>query len=442
MEEHRIGVMYWNLFKRWIAGFWDGLFPRGLRRSNALLVLGMVAIIGIPGLGYYLHTRGRFHALKNEIKGNAGDVTAAGPRPGGLDPLVLTRAGTPGSNVPELRSVTLLPGLGMDVLQMTATLPDGREVALLAAPSVEAMADGAAVGGAGSSGAGPGAVRTGQNDTHGAIEVPWSGMLTGLLSPVGTSLRTTWKGRTIEAPTDVQGRGVAYGGMLAGMAADDTQTPGRVEGPAAVARFQGTSFDEHWASKTEVTVTVALAARAVELTVTAKNVGDQPEPMGLGWHPRFVIPSGDRARAEVRLPGGEMMEIADRAKGVPSGRIGAAGAGLARFQGRAGALGEEAVDEAVVNPKAGLLDTGSQAEVRDPASGLGIRMTGVSGNIREFRVSSPAGATYVGLGTQTNLDDPLGKEWNGAATPAIMTLMPGQTVEWKVRVEVFSVGKR
>ena len=435
-------MMYWNLFKRWMGGMWDGLFPRGLRRSNALLVLGVVAVIGIPGLGYYLHTRGRFHALKNEIKGDAGDRAPVGPRPGGLDPVVLTRAETPGGTLPEFRSVTLLPGLGMDVLQITATLPDGREVALLAAPSVEAMANGGSSSGAGSSGAGPGAIRTGQNDTHGAIEAPWGGLLTGLLSPVGTSLRTTWRGRTIEAPTDATGRGVAYGGMLAGMAADDTQTPGRVEGPAAVARFEGTSFDERWPSKTEVTVTVGLAARTVELTVTAKNLGDQPEPMGLGWHPRFAIPSGDRARAEVRLPGGEAMDVPDKVRGTPSGKIGPAGAGLTRFQGRAAALGEEAVDEAVVNPKAGLLDTGAEAEVRDPASGLGIKMTGVTANIREFRVSSPAGATYVGLGAQTNLDDPLGKEWNGAATPAIVTLMPGQTVEWKVRLEVFALGKK
>lgn len=431
MEEHRIGAMYWNLFKRWVAGGWEKLFPRGMRRSNALPVLGIVLAIGIPGLGYYLHTRGRFHALKNEIKGDAGDAATAGPRPGGLDPVVLTRAQTPGGNLPEFRSVTLLPGLGMDVLQITANLPDGREVALLAGPSVEAMANNA-------SGA-----RTGQSDTHGAIEVPWSGLLTGLLSPVGTSLRTTWKGRTIEAPTTLQGRGVAYGGMLSGMAADDTQTPGRMEGPAAVAQFRGTSFNERWLSKTDVTVAIGLGARAVELTITAKNVGDQPEPIGIGWHPRFAISSGDRAGAEVRLPSGEMLEVLDKAKGVPSGKIVAAEASLARFQARVpAALGEGPAEEAVVNPKAGLLDTGPAAEIRDAASGLGLRMTAMSANVRELRVSSPAGAGYVGLGMQTNFDDPLGKEWGGVEGAAIMTLPPGQTVEWKVRLEIFSVAKK
>ncbi len=427
LEEQRIGVMYWNLFKRWLSGIWDGLFPRGLRRSSALPVIVIAAVIGLPGLGYYLHVRGQFSRAKREIKGEQQVDSSAVARPGGLEPVVLTRTATPGGNVPEFRSVTLLPGLGMGVLQISAMLPERGEVSLLAAPSAEEMANGSGNGG---------------KDAGGAIEAPWGGLLTGLLAPVGTTLRTTWKGRAIEAPTDVAGRAVAYGGMLSGMAADDTQTEGRVEGPAAVAQFRGTSFDDHWASKTDVTVTLGLGARAVELTVTAKNVGDEPEPMGLGWHPRFAVASGDRDRVQVRLPNGGEMEVLDKVKGVPSGKIMAAGARLARFQGHAAALEGATVDEMVVNPKPGLLDSSAEAEVLDPASGVGLKMTGVSANIRAFRVSSPAGANYVAVGTQTNLDDPLGKEWNGAETPAIMTLLPGQTVEWKVRLEIFAVGKK
>ena len=57
------------------------------------------------------------------------------------------------------------------------------------------------------------------------------------------------------------------------------------------------NFDGHWLSDTDVTVESTLKNNAVELEVTAKNVGKTPLPMGVGWHPYFVIPSGDRKQA-------------------------------------------------------------------------------------------------------------------------------------------------
>ena len=37
-------------------------------------------------------------------------------------------------------------------------------------------------------------------------------------------------------------------------------------------------------------------------TITAKNVGDKSEPMSIGWHPYFTIPSGDRTQARLHIP--------------------------------------------------------------------------------------------------------------------------------------------
>jgi aldose 1-epimerase len=66
-------------------------------------------------------------------------------------------------------------------------------------------------------------------------------------------------------------------------------------------------------------------------------------------------------------------------------------------------------------------------------------MTAVSSSIRELRVTTPSGADYVSLGMQTNYDDPLGKEWTGSETPSIDALLPGQAVEWKIRLEIFPI---
>ena len=427
LEEQRIGVMYLNLLKRWLTDFWDGLFPKGFRRSPALPISVVSLLILIPIGTWKLHRLGRFGQIKREIKGETQGPVVVGPRPGGVDPIVLTRNQTVGSNVPEFRSATLLPGLGMGVLQITAFLPNGGEVELLAAPSVKDVSDGTTPN------------RSGPNDTWGALEMPWSGLLTGLLTPVGTSLRTTWRGKTIEAPAVVPGRAIAEGGLLRGTNADAIEMLPQTSPTTATGTFKATDFDQRWISKNDVSVTATLGATAIDLDIVVKNVGDQPEPMGLGWHPRFLIPSGNRDGAEIHLPNGDVLEIADAAKGIPSGKFVAAGGAISRFQQRPWPIGAESVDGALVNLKPSRMDKRLAAEVRDPKSEFGLRITAISDNMRELRVTSPSGSNYVSLGLQTDLDDPLGKEWSGNEAEAIGALLPGQTAELKVRLEIFSI---
>ena len=419
--------MYLNLFKRWLGRLWDGLFPKGFSRSPALPLSVVLLVIVVPIVAWKLHRLGRFGQIKREIAGQSQVAPALGPRPGGMDPVVLTRAQTPGNNMPEFRSATLLPGMGMRVLQITAFVPSRGEIELLAAPSPKDIAGGTTPN------------RSGPNDNWGGIEAPWSGLLTGSMAPTGTSFRTTWRGRTLESPTETTGRGMSEDGLLSSLGADTTGLTPEPSPATATATFRGTDFDQHWSSKNDVTVAVTLSARRIDLDVTVKNVGDQPEPMGIGWHPRFVIPSGNREAAELRLPNGELLEIGDAAKGIPSGKTIAAGMGISRFQQRPWPIGAAAVDASIVHLKSGLMDAGVSAEVRDPESEFGLRMTAISDTIRELRVSAPNDAKYVSLGTQTNFDDPLGKEWGGADNLAISALLPGQTAEWKVRLEIFSV---
>jgi aldose 1-epimerase len=427
LEEQRISRMYLNLLTKRLVRFWDSLFPRGLMRSPFLPVLVVLVLIGIPGFGYFLHRRGQIHRLRNEIQGDSAAQTPTGPRPGGADPIVLTRAKTGEVAAPEFRSATLLPGLGMSVLQITADLPGRGEVSLLAAPSVEEVAAGTVT------------PKIGQNDTRGAFEVPWGGVLGGQLSPVGT-LRASWRGHMLEAPAEVLSRGVAVGGLLALQAADSAQADAHSD--TATATFGSTDFEGHWVAKTDVSVNVSLGAQMIVLTVTAKNIGDQAEPMGIGWHPRFQILSNRREDVEVRLPAGDQLEIADATKGLPTGRVIAPTSRLARFQGRGDALGEEGIDESVVNSKEGALDAGAAAEMRDPGADFGLRLTALSPTIHAIRVTSPSGSNYVSLGAQTNYDDPLGKEWGVGDTPAIVTLQPGQSVTWKVKLEIFPLVKK
>ena len=427
MEEQRIGMMYWILVKRWLACRWEGLFPRGLRRSSALPFLVIVLLMGLPGLGYYLHMRGRFSTLKRQIKGEQQAPAVPVARPGGIEPLVLARTLTLGSDMPEFRSVTMLPGLGMDVLQITASLPERGEVQLLAAPTAEDLVSGTT----------PASI--GANDLHGALEVPWSGLLLGRPTPVGTTIRTSWRSNAMEVPSDVVGSISSSGGLLALLSTDTAETTTQAQGETALATFHAGDFNQHWLGKTDVLVNVTLGSRTLDVTVTAKNVGDQPEPMGIGWHPRFRVPSGDRDGAEVRLPMGEQMELANAVTGVPSGRFGVPNASVQRMQGHSVRLGKEGLDVSLVNLKPALLDDGTAAELRDPASHFGLRISVDSASIQVLRVSSPTGQRYVSLGTQTNFDDPFGREWGAGTGPGLTVLEPGQSLQWKVRVELFAI---
>ncbi len=59
------------------------------------------------------------------------------PKIGGQDPIVLSRGRSGDGSTPEFLSVTLLPGRGMNVFQITAWIPGRGETKLLASPSLE-----------------------------------------------------------------------------------------------------------------------------------------------------------------------------------------------------------------------------------------------------------------------------------------------------------------
>ncbi len=400
-----------------------------MRRSAALPWLIILLLVGIPGVAWKLHRLGRFGALKREIKGENHAEEQVGPTPGGFAPILLTRSETPGNTLPEFLSATVLPGLGMEVLQITAYLPHRGEVPLLVAPSLQSVADGTT---------GP---RAGVDDLHGALEVPWGGGVGGVISPLGTTLTANWKGQTIELPTDAQGHGtISEGGLLATRGVDDSRKS--ADGLSANGSYRATSFDDHWPSKSDVTVSVTLGPRTIDLMVDAKNVGGVPEPMGIGWHPRLAILGGRRSTVELRLPNGERLEIGDRVRGIPTGHMVPAGPTIERFQGHTAELGIDSVNETLVHLKPALLDNETSAEFRDESSGYGLRMTALSASIKALRVTAPAGENYVSLGMQTNYEDPFGREWSGADGPGIVTLEPGQALEWKLRLEIFPVLSR
>lgn len=427
--------MYAALLRKEFVRLRDRVWQRAVR-SGTLTILGILIVLGGLAFGWHEHRKGHFAKLKAEIRGAPVQREPTPIRPGGQDVVVLQRSPLPGGGGPEFVSATLLPGRGMNVLQITAYLPDRGEVQLLASPPLDEAArllDDAGTPGAGMTMGGAG----------GVIEAPWAGRLSGFESVDGSTLTAVWRGHRLDLPNNWKERSgtvgaMAIGGLLTRRASSEVKTNVMPDGGVAQAAFHAGSFDGHWISQTDLTTTVQLSGRAIEMTVVALNRGNEAEPMGIGWHPRFAIVSGDRQRSTLRLPNSMRIDIPNRQTGLPSGKLLPVQDTPYDFTKQDGSpLGTLDMDDSFVHLRPGLLDNGPAVELRDPESDYGLRIMAISSSIKAIRVYAPSGAEFVSIDPQMNYDDPLGREWPKEEDTGMVVLQPGQSVQWKIRLEIF-----
>jgi galactose mutarotase-like enzyme len=338
-----------------------------------------------------------------------------------------------GSN-PEFLSATMLPGRGMNLLQVTAYIPGKGEVKLMASPSME-DAD-KEMGGKEGDAAGQASLAMG-----GALEVPWAGDIWGAATQTAGHVSTVWRSHTITLPAP-EGTSVARGGLMLQEPADAVATTAMPDGGEAQATFQSSDFGGHWPSKTAVTVTVLLSSRAIELTVAARNTGDTAEPIAIGWHPRFAALDGNRQQLRLHIPSEMREDVRDRAYRQPTGTLLPVAGTPYDFTAVSGAaLGAMDLDDCFVDLHQDLLDNGPMAELSDPANDFGLRLTALSSTIKAIRVVAPADADFVSIDPQFNYDDPFGKEWSKDEDTGMVVLQPGQTTQWRVRLEIYSLSQ-
>lgn len=424
--------MYLALVLQWFARMHRRLWHAAVMRSGMLTMLVLTLVLVALAFGWHEHRLGQFSQLKRDLKKKPLEEDTSTMRPGGQDVVLLQRSQFGGGSGPEFLSATLLPGRGMNVLQITAYLPDKGEVSLLASPSLgeaNQLMNGTGVDAAGAE----------SLEMGGAIEAPWAGRISGTSSADGEELATVWHGRHLSLP--VAGAGsVATGGLLLKRASTTQSSNVMPDGGETQVSFHAGDFNGHWVSQTDITTTVELSGRAIEMTVQARNTGTEAEPMGIGWQPRFAILSGNRGQTTLRLPIAQRVEIADRRSGLPSGRLLPVTGTEYDFTGRNGArLGSLNLDDSFVHLKPAFMDNGPVAELRDPDSDYGLRITAMTSNIKAMRVYAPAGAKFISIEPQFNFDDPFGHEWAKDEDTGMVTLQPGQSVQWKIRLEIFSL---
>jgi galactose mutarotase-like enzyme len=424
--------MYASLIRQRFAEWRHQVWQAAVMRSGAITMVVVALVLLVLAFGWREHKKGRFALLKAELKRPTPPRVAAPPQPGGQDAIVLERTAMGGSIMPEFLSATVLPGRGMNILQIKAFVPTKGEVELLASPP---LADAATVM------TGTGA------DVNGAvsltlgtpIEVPWAGRIFGAAGDNG--LTTTWNGQSIHLPAERHnGVPVAIGGLLLRMPSTSVKTNVMPDGGAAEAVYDVGDFGDRWPSQMQVSTSVQLSGRALEMRVVARNTGNEPQPIGIGWGPRFAVPGKRRETLMLRLPSATRAEVRDRHTDIPSGRLLPVAGTEYDFTARTGAaLGSLSLDDTFVQLRQAPLDNGPVAELRDPINNYGLRLTLLSTSIKAIHVTAPANGGFITISPQFNYDDPFGREWPRDEDTGMVVLQPGRSATWRIRLEIFAL---
>ncbi len=337
---------------------------------------------------------------------------------------------------PAFASARVLPDRGMMTLQVAARLTAGGEVDLLATP---AAAEAGRILATGTDGF-PG---NGSYLFGGAILLPFANRIAGELAADGRTIRTQILGRTVELPANAGGRlpgarRFAMHGFLLDARADEL-SGGAEDGADRVrAVYRAGDFGGRWPGATEVATECALDRRSFRVAVTARNVGAEPLPMGIGWHPYFALPSGRREQARLHLPARRRALVDDYDEVLPTGELAAVAGTPYDFTAPGGRpLGGLYLDDCFVDLARGA-DGEVAVEVVDPAAGYGLRVVGATPRIRAVQVYAPPAARFVVLEPQMNLADPFGGEWGPGADTGMAVLAPGESVVYRARLELFT----
>jgi galactose mutarotase-like enzyme len=193
-------------------------------------------------------------------------------------------------------------------------------------------------------------------------------------------------------------------------------------------------FGGRWPSSTDVMVRYRLGAAVLELTVEAANAGTDPLPIGIGWHPYFAIPSGDRRQARLTVPAARRAAVNNYDEVLPTGSLLPVAGTAYDFTSTEGRpLGDLSLDDCFVELTA--VSGRTTAGLVDPGAGLGVRIAAEAPPVRAFQVYAPPDKAFAAIEPQFNLADPFGAEWQGADT-GMVVLGPGERTAYVVRVEV------
>lgn len=366
-------------------------------------------------------SRTRDVAVIPGIQAHQGD-----PEIGGAKVVTLSQAPSLDASLPQILSVQILPGRGMNIFQIRAYLPGKGMVDLIASPSLDE------------------AKKTLAGDPNasfslgGAILAPFANRIRGKLSANGKTIETNINGKPDVLVANWKGKNpgaelhAMHGLILASNANHAVMRSGPDEASVTGVIDAG-DFQGHWPGQLNLSITATLKRESFGFIVVAKNVGTEDVPVGIGWHPYFALPSGQREQAVLKIPARSRALVNNYDDVFPTGMVEpVAGTKYDFSQSTGGALGKQYLDDC-------FLDVGPRplvAEIIDPAAHYGLRIRALSPEISAFQVYAPLDKAFVALEPQFNLGDPYSPVWKGRDT-GMKVLKPGESVTYSVELEMF-----
>jgi galactose mutarotase-like enzyme len=353
------------------------------------------------------------------------------PTVNGVAAVTISRKATPGATKPEFTSMTLFPGRALMIQQITAYFPGKGEVNVLAEPLGDLDAAAKALN---------------DDDANGdlsyrmgaAFLFPYPNRIRGKLSSDGKTLTTEWHGKTITLPANNIGKLAtaerhAMHGLILKTPVEDLKVVRTADGGSVSGVIHGGDFHGHWLSKTDLVIKVTLTADGVDASIVAHNVGGESEPVAIAWHPYFNLPSGDRKQVRLHVPASLLTEVDGYDNVFPTGKLVPVAGTAFDFQAPDGkALGGQFMDDNFSH----LSGNPVTVTITDPAAHYGVHIEGLSPNIKTIQVYAPPDKNFIAVEHQFNFADPFGKEWGNMDTDMV-TLAPGKSTSWHVRLKVF-----
>lgn len=371
---------------------------------------------------------------------------------GGQAPVILTRQRSLDANKPQFLQAVMLPGAGMNLFQLKAYIPGKGDIDLIsttdlatAAPLLNSLA-------------------TGSQPANSTLAmgapffVPFAGLIRGTVSPDGKTIGTVVDGHRAWLPAnwhspDAPAEAASVNGLIGASQFRVLSQRNAADKSTVFTTLRAGNFGNQWFSNTDITIGATLKDDSLDLYVMAKNAGDVEDPLGIGFMPYFLIPSGDRLQARLTIPGDMRVLVRNHQNDFPTGRIVSVKGSAYDFTSPVGiSLGNLSLDECFTDLQRGdsqkntdEQDNDNQSsntnneivQLIDPAARYGLRMRILSQHIKAIQVYAPADKNFVAIGPQFNLPDPYSRVWRGQDTGMVL-LQQGRSVVWYVRLELFT----
>jgi aldose 1-epimerase len=353
---------------------------------------------------------------------------------GGEPVVVLQRPRSADKSKPQFLGATILPGRGMAVLQIKAYIPGKGEIDLLNSPPLpasEQLLD------KGDDPFGNQVFKMG-----GAILLPFANRIRGKVSADGKTITADVAGKTVTLPANWSGNNPgaekhAIHGLLLNSKFVSVYSNDGPQESIVTATFPAGDFGGHWFSQSHIRVEIKLKDDAFDMVVSVRDAGHAPLPMGIGWHPYFVLPSGDRTQVRLHLPSETRAIMNNYDDSFVTGKLVSVKGTPYDFSAPGGRpLGTQYLDDNYSDLIRGAKGT-TTSEIIDPAAKFGLRLTTFSPSIKSIQVYAPPAKNFVAIEPQFNLPDPYNKDW-GKVDTGMVLLQPGQSVSWQVRLELFT----